>query len=68
MNDSWVKVYFSRDLYRSELVKQFLVDNEIDAVLLNKQGYPYNTLGDAEVYVSLQQSQKALELITKNEL
>ena len=67
MNDSWVKVYSSTDFFKSEMVKQFLVDNEIEAVILNKQGYPYN-IGQVEVYVQPGLSQQALELIGQHNL
>ncbi len=67
MNDSWVKIFTSSDFFKSEMVRQVLIDNEIDAVILNKQGYPYN-IGQVEVYVSPDQFQPALELIVKNDL
>jgi hypothetical protein len=67
MNESWVKVYASHDFYKSELVKQFLVDNEIEAVVLDKQGYPYQ-LGETEVYVSNESAEKASGLIAQNDL
>ena len=67
MNDSWVKVYTSTDFFKSEMVRQFLIDNEIEAVILNKQGYPYN-IGNVEVYVQPALSQEALELIAQHNL
>jgi hypothetical protein len=67
MNDSWIKVYTSTDFFKSELVRQFLVDNEIEAVILDKKGYPYN-IGPVEVYVQPEVSDRALELITQNDL
>lgn len=67
MNDSWVKVYTSKDFYKSELVKQFLFDNGLEAVVLNKQGYPYQ-IGEVEVYVQSDSSKKAFELIAENDL
>ncbi|MFD2161697.1 DUF2007 domain-containing protein [Paradesertivirga mongoliensis] len=67
MNDNWVKVFTSTDFFKSEMVKQFLVENNIDAVVLNKQGYPYN-IGEVEVYVQPKYSTHALELIQQNDL
>jgi hypothetical protein len=67
MNDSWVKIYTSADFFKSEMVRQVLIDHEIDAVILNKQGYPYN-IGQVEVYVQPDLFQSALELIVKNDL
>ena len=67
MNDSWVKIFTSSDFFKSEMVRQVLIENEIDAVILNKQGYPYN-IGQVEVYVQPDHFQPAIELIVKNDL
>ena len=67
MDDSWVKVYTSSDFFKSEMIRQFLVENEIEAVILNKQGYPYN-IGEIEVYVQPTLVQQAKELIAKSEI
>ena len=60
MNENWIKVYTSADFFKSELVRQHLIENDIEAVLINKQGYPYN-IGNVEVYVQPEQSQAALQ-------
>jgi hypothetical protein len=67
MNDNWKKVFTSSDFFKSEMVRQFLVDNNIEAVILNKQGYPYQ-IGEVEVYVQDDLLDKAAELIAQNEL
>ena len=67
MNDSWVKIYTSSDFFKSEMVRQILIQNEIEAVILNKKGYPYN-IGEVEVYVQPDHFQSALELIVQNDL
>ena len=66
MQKDWIKVYRSTDLYRSELLRQALIENQIEAVLVNKQGYPYN-IGEVEVYVHTLNLQKAMEIINKDE-
>jgi hypothetical protein len=67
MEAGWIKIYTSADFFKSELVRQVLVDNEIESILLNKQGFPYR-LGEVEVYIHEENFQKALEIIIKNEL
>ena len=67
MNPDWVKIYTSHDFYKSELVRQALIDNEIEAVIINKQGFPYQ-IGEVEVYIKDSCFQKAIEVIIKNEL
>jgi hypothetical protein len=67
MEAGWVKIYTSADFFKSEIVKQFLIDHEIDTIIINKQGFPYR-IGEVEVYIHENDFQKALEIIVKNEL
>ncbi|MDO8994206.1 MAG: DUF2007 domain-containing protein [Daejeonella sp.] len=67
MEAGWVKIYTSADFFKSEIVRQVLVDHEIEAIIINKQGFPYR-IGEVEVYIHEDGFQKALEIIVKNEL
>lgn len=67
MSIDWVRIYTSHDFYKSEMVRQILMDHEIEAVLLNKQGFPYQ-IGEVEVHIHHKYFQEALEIIIKNEL
>lgn len=67
MTKGWVKIYSSSDFFKSEIVRQVLIDHEIDAVILDKQGFPYK-LGDVEVYIHEANFQMAIEIIISNEL
>jgi hypothetical protein len=67
MEAGWVKIYTSADFFKSELVKQVLIDHEIETIIINKQGFPYR-IGEVEVYIHEDNFQKALEIIVKNEL
>ena len=67
MESSWVKIYTSHDFHKSELVRQVLVQNEIEAVLMDKQGFPYR-LGEVEVYIHQQDFDHAIEIIIEREL
>ena len=66
MEKDWVKIYTSSNLYRSEIIKQALIENDIEAVLLNKQLSGYN-IGAVEVYIHQQDFSKAIEIIALNE-
>jgi hypothetical protein len=66
MQKDWFKVYSSSDFYKSELLRQALIENQIEAVLVNKQGYPYN-IGEVELYVHSQDMDKAVEIIKRDE-
>lgn len=67
MTKGWVRIYRSSDFFKSEIVRQVLIDHEIEAVLLDKQGFPYK-FGDVEVYIHEVNFQKAIEIIISNEL
>ena len=67
MEAGWVKIYTSPDFFKSEIVKQVLIDQEIETIIINKQGFPYR-IGEVEVYIHEDDFQKALEIIVKNEL
>lgn len=66
MEKDWVKIYTSSNFYRSEIIKQALIENDIEAVLLNKQLSGYN-IGAVEVYIHQEDFSKAIEIIALNE-
>lgn len=67
MEAGWIKIYTSFDFFKSEMVRQVLIDREIEAIILNKQGFPYQ-IGEVEVYIHENNFQRALEIIIENEL
>lgn len=67
MSKDWVKIYSSDNFYKAEIVRQILVDHEIESVIINKQGFPYN-IGVVEVYIHQTEFQKAIEIIIRNDL
>jgi len=67
MSEDWVKIYTSDDFYKSEIVRQVLVQHNIEAVLFDKQGFPYK-IGEVEVHIHKRDFNKALEIIIRNEI
>jgi len=67
MNKNWVKIYTSNDFYKAEIVRQVLIDHEIDAVLMNKQDTAYK-FGEVQVHIPNSCFQQALEIILQNDL
>lgn len=67
MEKDWVKIFTSSDFYRAEIIKQMLIENDIDAVLLNKQLSGYN-IGSVEVYIHQADFSKAVEIMALNQL
>ncbi len=68
MNNNWAKIYASNDFYQAEIVRQVLIDNEVEAVLMNKQDTAYKLFGEVEIHVPQENVQKAAEIIAQYEL
>lgn len=67
MEKDWIKIFTSPDFYRAEIIKQVLIENAIDVVLLNKQLSGYN-IGAVEVYIHQEDFSKAVEIMALNQL
>ncbi|MCK4663555.1 MAG: DUF2007 domain-containing protein [Bacteroidales bacterium] len=65
MEKDWVKIYTIDKLYKAELLKDILKDEEIDSVIINKQDSSYLSFGDIEIYVKSENIIKAKYLINK---
>ena len=50
MDNNWKCIYKTKKVYRAEILKGVLLENEIAAVVLNKQDSAY-LFGEAELYV-----------------
>lgn len=68
MEKNWIKIFTSSNYYQAEIVKQMLVENQIDTVLLNKQDSSHRTFGDIEVYIHQQDFSNAIEAMILNQI
>lgn len=66
MNENWVKVFSTSFLAQAEIYKAMLIENEVDAVVVNKLDSAYLVFGQAEVYVQAENEARAKELIEKD--
>lgn len=68
MEKDWIKIITYTNAIEAEIVRQMLVENNIPAVVLNKQDSSY-LFGKLELYVNIEDKPGALELIEQsNEL
>ncbi len=67
MEKDWIKVFATNMPFEAELIKGMLLENGVNAVLLNRQDSSYTTAlpGQAEVYVHVSQEAQARELINE---
>jgi len=64
--ENWTLVYSSGQLYRAELMKQLLAENDIQAIIVNKKDSAY-LFGDVELYVGHEDAFLARQIIDRQE-
>jgi hypothetical protein len=64
MEKDWVIAYTTNKLYRAELFKRNLGDNDIESVIINKMDSTYR-FGDIEIYVKRDNILRAKKLATE---
>ena len=65
MEKNWINIFNSVNPIEVEIVKQMLNENNINAVILNKQDSSYNMFGSIDLYVKEESRTIALELINE---
>lgn len=65
MEKNWVNIFTTNQGYLAEIIKDVLADNDMQAVIINKQDSAYITIGDIEIYVRAENVIKAKFLIKK---
>jgi hypothetical protein len=66
--NNWVKVYTTENSYSAEIIKQGLIENEIPAVVMNKQDSSYKNFGVLTVMVNEGDFEKAIAYILQNNI
>jgi hypothetical protein len=52
MEDQWEMIFNTPKLYRAEILKSLLEEENIQAIIINKQDSSYLVIGDIELYVN----------------
>ena len=60
---SWYKIYTTDSYAEANIIKGMLEENNIKAMLLNKQDSSYLFLGEIELYVSVHFKDVAIRLV-----
>ncbi len=68
MEKNWIKIFTSTNFFQSEMAKQMLIENHVDAVVLNKQDSSYSNFGNIEVYIHRDDFSHAVELMILNKI
>jgi len=59
----WFKLYSTKNYLEASIIKGKLEDNNIQAVILNRQDSSYIVVGEIEIYVPLHLKDIALHLL-----
>ena len=49
MNNDWIEVYSTNDIFKAEVIKNMLISNNIEAIIMNQQDSSYH-FGTAKIY------------------
>ncbi len=63
MEKDWKQVFLSGDMYKVEIAKGLLKNQNINSVILNKKDSVYQTFGNIELYVSKEDEINAIEIL-----
>lgn len=61
--ENWIKIFEDGMMIRAEIVKGILVENDIQAVVLNKKDTAYQMFGNYQVLVKRDDAVQATKLI-----
>ncbi|MDR1673057.1 MAG: DUF2007 domain-containing protein [Bacteroidales bacterium] len=62
MNE-WKCIYTANQRYKAEIIKGILANENIEAVIMDRQDSSYTVFGDIQVYVQPEDENLAVELI-----
>lgn len=63
----WSILKASNQVFELEMMKGFLLENGIDAVVMNKQDSSYQLFGEGELLVKEEDVQRAEELLNQSD-
>ncbi|HCL05440.1 MAG TPA: hypothetical protein DHW64_05520 [Chitinophagaceae bacterium] len=68
MNEGWTKIFTTEDAIEAEILKQGLIENDIVAVVMNKQDSPHKMFGVISVMVPDAEAERAIQYLSDNEI
>lgn len=66
MEKNWNKIYTTQNFFTAEMIRQMLIDNDIPAVIMNKQDSSYR-FGLIDVFIHQENEMAAKALIEEFE-
>ncbi|MCK5839416.1 MAG: DUF2007 domain-containing protein [Bacteroidales bacterium] len=66
MDTKWTKIYSSTLLYKVDILKGLLAENNIQSVIVNKKDSVY-LIGEIELFVNVEDAFRAKQILIKRE-
>ena len=64
MKDNWIKIYANTLLYKVKIVQSILDEEDIEAVIINKQDYSYG-FGEIELWTKQENTVLAIKIVNE---
>ena len=64
MNNDWIEVYLTNDIFKAEVIKNMLISNNIEAIIMNQQDSSYH-FGIAKIFTKKENISKAKKIISE---
>jgi len=64
MKDNWIKIYADTLLYKVKIVQAILEEQDIEAVVINKQDYSYG-FGEIELWTNQENTVLATKIVNE---
>jgi len=68
MDKDWLKIFSSDQIHTVELIRSYLLEHDIEAIVLNQRDSAYGAFGDVELYVHRSENVKAQHLVKSMDL
>ncbi|MDG2139764.1 MAG: DUF2007 domain-containing protein [Flavobacteriales bacterium] len=63
MKNDWSVVFSTNDIFKAEMIKNMLISNNIDAIIMNQQDSSY-LFGTAKIYTKKDDAEQAKKIIS----
>ncbi len=64
MDSEWAVVFSTTDIFKAEIIKNMLLSNDIEAIIMNQKDSSYH-FGNIEIYTKKENLSKAEKIISE---
>ena len=64
MSIDWIEIYSTNDIFKAEVIKNMLLSNDIEAIIMNQQDSSYH-FGTAKIYTRKENISRAKKILSE---